>query len=58
MSFFRVVENLTNKEDNRSVKFMINSLLVTEEYFFAPASQIEKMTEILKIFKIQKFFDL
>jgi hypothetical protein len=43
-------------EDDRSVKVMIRSLSVSEQSL--SPSQVVKMTEVLKTFKIEKFFDL
>ena len=42
MSFFKLVENLTSKKEDRSIKLMINSLLVSDKSLFA--SQVVKMT--------------
>ena len=56
MSFLKVVENLAMKDDDRSVKFMIHSLSVYEQSL--SPSQVVKMTEVLRNFKIEKFFDL
>ena len=56
MSFLKVVENLAMKYDDRSVKFMIHSLSVNEQSL--SPSQVVKMTEVLRNFKIEKFFDL
>ncbi len=56
MSFFKVVENLSKREDGSAVKVMIHSLSVSDQ----PLSpiQVVKMTEALKSYKIEKFIDL
>ena len=55
-SFLKVVENLAIKDDDRSVKVMIHSLSVYEQSL--SPSEVVKMTEVLRNFKIEKFFDL